>query len=236
MAKYAFLVHGDQAEYFNLNDRIRLRQHNAWLIAEKIQQSKMAKRQARQMLSAVQLAKRISTDKDITVEEAFNLLQTQGEAASAMLLADYQDETNKLMDSGLSREEQDSQLITIFIRTRGEAMISGTWKKLNDWTDADTELLTEAMTEKVLDFIYNEQQGGKAEEEAEEFDPPSMEDEELGNDPEASNELSESAPQSSTPKMTGTESTQDSSPVESQPETSAKKTLANYRQKRSPSS
>lgn len=226
MAKYAFLVHGDEAEYFFLNDRIRLRRHNAWLLAEKIQQSRMAKRQARQMLSAVQLAKKISSDKNITVEEAFGLLQSQGEADSAMLLADYQDETNQLMDSGLSREEQDSQLLTIFMRTRGQALIRSKWEALADWTEGDTEVLTGDMSDKLLRFIYEEQAGGKLDEDAEEFDPPAMEDENLGKEQEESTLLKESASPSSSKKTTGTESSQDSSPAESQPASSAKKTSA----------
>lgn len=226
MAKYAFLVHGDEAEYFFLNDKIRLRRHNAWLLAEKIQQSRMAKRQARQMLSAVQLAKKISNDKNITVEEAFGLLQNQGEADSAMLLADYQDETNQLMDSGLSREEQDSQLLTIFMRTRGQALIRSEWKPLTDWTEGDTEVLTGDMSDKLLQFIYEEQAGGKLEEEAEEFDPPAIEDEDLGKDQEELTPLKKSASPSSNKKTTGTESTPDSSQAESQQETSAKKTSA----------
>jgi hypothetical protein len=226
MAKYAFLVHGDEAEYFELNDKIRLRRHNAWLLAERIQQSRMAKRQARQMLSAVQLAKKISNDKDISVEEAFGLLQNQGEADSAMLLADYQDETNQLMDSGLSREEQDSQLITIFMRTRGQAFIRNEWKALGDWADGDTEMLTGDMSEKMLQFIYEEQMGGKAEEDAEQFDPPAIDDTDLGNDQEELKESSESVSASSSKKTTGTESTQDSSPAESPAKSTTKKTSA----------
>jgi len=234
MSKYAFLVHGDESEFFQLNDRIRLRRHGAWLIAEKIQQSKMAKRQARQMLSAVQLAKKISDDKQITIEEAFGLLQTQGEADSAMLLSDYQEEATRLMDNGMSREEQDSALITIFMRTRGQALIRNEWKSLSDWSEGDTEMLTGGMSEKLLTFIFEEQAGGKLEEDGEEFDPPTVEEADMGKAPEKSSASSGNASRSSSKKTTGMASTPDSLPLESPMETSVEKTSEEPQQEQSP--
>jgi len=168
MSKYAFLIHGDEGQYEQINDRLRLRQYGAWLIAEKIQQDRLAKQQARQVLSAVQLAKRIADRENMSVEEAFARLQNQGEADNALMLADYLDEARDMVEGGLSRNEADAKVISIFMRTRGEGLIKGKWIGLSDWSDGDTELLDEELKDKVMLFINAEQMGGSAAEDLDE--------------------------------------------------------------------
>ena len=168
MSKYAFLIHGDEGQYEQINDRLRLRQYGAWLIAEKIQQDRLAKQQARQVLSAVQLAKRIADRENMSVEEAFARLQNQGEADNALMLADYLDEARDMVEGGLSRNEADAKVISIFMRTRGEGLIKGKWIGLGDWSDGDTELLDEELKDKVMLFINAEQMGGSAAEDPDE--------------------------------------------------------------------
>jgi hypothetical protein len=215
MSKYAFLIHGEQSAYEELTPKIRLRKLNTWLLAEKIQQDKASKHQARQMLAAVQLAKRISAEKQISVEDAFSLLQNQGEAESAILLSDFQAETEQLMDRGMSRDEQNSKIITIFMRTRAEGLKNRNWERLGDWSESDTEMLGEVLVEKILTFILDEQRGGLSEDEDENFDPPTIDEVEVGNEEESGTGSSESASKSSKKKKTGTPSTPESSPVES---------------------
>lgn len=174
MSKYAFLIHGDEGQYEQLNDRLRLRKYGAWLIAEKIQQDRLAKQQARQVLSAVQLAKRIADRENMSVEEAFARLQNQGEADNALMLADYLDEARDMVEGGLSRNEADAKVISIFMRTRGEGLIKGKWVALGDWGDGDTELLDEELKDKIMLFINTEQAGGS---EAEDLDAEEAVDE-----------------------------------------------------------
>ena len=160
MSKYSFLIHGDDGEYEQLNDKLRIRKYGAWLIVEKIQQDKLAKQQARQVLAAVQLAKRISKAEDISIEEAFSRLQNQEEGDNAILLSGYLDEAKDIVEGGMSRNEQDSKLITIFMKTRAEGLIKGTWKALGDWAESDTQMLDENLRDKVFKFIMSEQSGG----------------------------------------------------------------------------
>lgn len=211
MSKYAFLIHGDEGEYQELNDRLRLRKYGAWLIAEKIQQDKLAKQQARQVLSAVQLAKRIADREEMSVEEAFARLQNQGEAENALMLADYLDEAREMVEGGLSRNESDAKVISIFMRTRGEGLIKGKWVPLSDWSDGDTELLDGELKDKVMLFINAEQLGGS---QAEDGDDDAVEAEEPeaaeGKAPGSSSKRT--APESLSSETTGTPA-MDASPL-----------------------
>ena len=160
MSKYAFLIHGDEGQYEQISNTIRLRKHGAWTVGEKIQQDRLAKQQARQVLSAVQLAKRIADKENISVEEAFALMQSQGEVSNAMMLSDHLDEVRDIVDGGMSQNEADARIITIFMRTRGEGLVKGKWTGLGDWSEGDTEVLTGDLKDKIMLFINSEQAGG----------------------------------------------------------------------------
>lgn len=204
MSKYAFLIHGDDGEYEQIGDTIRLRKHGAWTVGEKIQQDRLAKQQARQVLSAVQLAKRIADKEGISVEEAFALMQSQGEVSNAMMLSDHLDEVRNIVDGGMSQNEADAKIITIFMRTRGEGLVKGKWTGLGDWSEGDTEVLTGDLKDKIMLFINNEQTGGSsvedddAEEAVSELDGGTE-----GNSPSGT-EQSESASESLSTETTGT--------------------------------
>lgn len=213
MSKYAFLIHGDEGQYEEINDRLRMRKYGAWLIAEKIQQDRLSKQQARQVLSAVQLAKRIADREKISVEEAFARLQNQGESDNALMLADYLDEARDMLEGGLSRNEADAKVISIFMRTRGEGAIKNKWVALGDWGDGDTDLLDEKLKDKIMLFIGNEQVGGDVafDGDAEDLEPAEVEAGDEGND-QPGNDLSVSALPSSSTETTGTPA-MDASPL-----------------------
>ena len=213
MSKYAFLIHGDEGQYEQMNERLRLRKYGAWLIAEKIQQDRLAKQQARQVLSAVQLAKRIAQRENISVEEAFARLQNQGEADNALMLSDYLDEARDMVEGGLSRNEADAKVISIFMRTRGEGLIKNKWMGLGDWSDGDTEMMDEELKDKVMLFISAEQLGGN---QAEDSEDDEVETEIESEEPEVAEgkapggESKPSALPSSSIETTGTAATEES--------------------------
>ncbi len=211
MSKYAFLIHGDEGQYEQVNERLRLRKYGAWLIAEKIQQDKLAKQQARQVLSAVQLAKRIADREGVSVEEAFARLQNQGEADNALMLSDYLDEARDMVEGGLSRNEADAKVISIFMRTRGEGFIKSKWVALGDWSDGDTELMDEELKDKVMAFINAEQLGGsQAEDPEEEPAETEVEESEVAEGKAPGSESKLSALPSSSIETTGTVATDES--------------------------
>lgn len=212
MSKYSFLIHDESGDYESITGSLRLRKFGAWLITEKIQQAKLAKAQARQILNAVDLAKRIAKDREIEPEAAFDLLQRQDSPESAMVLVNYIDEARKFMDNSETRDEQESKIITIFMRTRAEGFIDGKWTKLSDWETADTEMFDDLLREKIVTFINSEQMGASAPEdmsdEEEEGEQPQEESE--GNS-HGGSEPKEVAPESSSKKTTGTPATRESS-------------------------
>lgn len=157
MSKYAFLVAGEESAYFEVNNRLRLKQFGSWLVAEKIAQEKLARQQTSSTLAAIHLAKRIAADKGIEVEEAFGLLQQQDDASAALLLIDYMEEAERLMEKSLSPQEVDRAMISTFVRVRGEGLIGGEWQPLSDWSDEDTASLSEPLMDRIKDFILAEQ-------------------------------------------------------------------------------
>lgn len=208
MSKYSFLIHGDEGEYEQLNNNLRVRKYGAWLIVEKIHQDKLAKQQARQVLAAVQLAKTISTAENITIEEAFSRLQNQAEDDNAILLSGYLDEAKDIVEGGMSRNEQDSKLITIFMKTRAEGLIKGNWKALGDWAESDTQMLDENLRNKIFDFIMSEQSGGD-ELDVDDEDVAVEQDEDEGKSPSGT-EQSENVLKPLSEETSGTPATQES--------------------------
>ena len=67
MSKYSFLLQTEEAEYFELLPTLRLRKHGSWLVAETIEQEEISRAQSQATIRAVQLAKRVAADKDISL-------------------------------------------------------------------------------------------------------------------------------------------------------------------------
>jgi len=72
-------------------------------------------------------------------------------------LSDFTEETLSILASGNGAESGNARLVTAFIRSRGEGMIDGTWKKMEDWSAEDTKFLTREIMSKALEFIAEEQ-------------------------------------------------------------------------------
>jgi len=157
MSKYSFLVNTEEPSYFLLNAMLRLQRHGGWLVGEAIEQEEISRIQSQATIRAVQLARRVAVAKGITLDEAFALLQ-QGTALDELEgLSDFTEETLNILASGNGAESGNARLVTAFIRSRGEGMIDGTWKKMEDWSAEDTKFLTREIMSKALEFIAEEQ-------------------------------------------------------------------------------
>lgn len=158
MSKYSFLLQTKADAYFELLPDIRLKKYNGWLVAEAIEQEEISKLQSQATIRAVQLAKRIAATKDIGLDEAFALLQGGGSMTETELLADFTDETLAMITSGTSVEATNARMVTAFVRSRGQGMIDGEWRDLDDWDIEDTKALPRAAIAKVVEFIAAEQE------------------------------------------------------------------------------
>lgn len=157
MSKYSFLVNTEEPSYFLLNAMLRLQKHGGWLVGEAIEQEEISRLQSQATIRAVQLARRVAIAKGITLDEAFVLLQ-QGTALDELeSLSDFTEETLSILASGNGAESGNARLVTAFIRSRGEGMIDGNWKKMEDWSAEDTKFLTREIMSKALEFIAEEQ-------------------------------------------------------------------------------
>ena len=157
MSKYSFLLETKEEGFFDLLPTLRLKKYGGWLVAEAIEQEEISKLQSQATIRAVQLAKRIATAKDIPLDEAFALLQGGSSLSEVDLLADFTEETLGMISSGSSMEASNARMATAFIRSRGQGLIDGEWKDINDWTIEDTEHLPRKIIAKVVEFIASEQ-------------------------------------------------------------------------------
>jgi hypothetical protein len=159
MSKYSFLVETQAEEYFELLPSIRMKRYGGWLVAEAIEQEEISKLQSQAAIRAVQLAKRIATAKDISLDEAFSLLQGGGGSIiETDLLSEYTEEMLSMITNGSSVESTNARMATAFLRSRGQGLVDGEWKDLCDWELNDTKPLPRRVITKVMEFISAEQE------------------------------------------------------------------------------
>jgi len=163
MSKYSFLLQSEELEYFELLPTLRLKKHGGWLVAESIEQEEISRNQSQATIRAVQLAKRIAKDKDISLEEAFNALQGAGDLSEMDLLSDYTEDALSMLAGGNSAELGNAKLVTTFIRTRGEGLVDGEWQSVEDWSLEDTKGMGRQLVAKVLEFVMEEQKAESGE-------------------------------------------------------------------------
>jgi len=163
MSKYSFLLQTEEAEYFELLPTLRLRKHGSWLVAETIEQEEISRAQSQATIRAVQLAKRVAADKDISLEAAFEALQGGAELTEMELLSEYTEDTLEMLAGGTSAETGNAKLVTAFVRTRGQGLIDGEWAAIPDWTFDDTKQMDKNTITKALEFIVSEQSQGEEE-------------------------------------------------------------------------
>lgn len=156
MSRYSFLLASEEPKYFELTSSIRLKKYGGWLVAESIEQEEISRQQSQSTIKAVQLAKKIAANKNITLDEAFDLLQS-GSGSESEVLSEYTEEALSVMSSGSSAEQSNAKLITTFIRCRGEGLVGEKWQPLSDWSIEDTKGMPRPLVTKMVEFISQEQ-------------------------------------------------------------------------------
>lgn len=154
MSKYSSIFLLSNAEYEEIGDSLRLRKYGSWLAEEAWTREEQGQKRARFTLRAIALAKKIAQEREISEEEAFALLQGNGEEQS--VLQQYSEETLALMGSLPSPREQLGELITMFFKNRGEVLQGKKWTPTEDWSMEDTQMLPSALLEQVEAFMASE--------------------------------------------------------------------------------
>lgn len=145
--------------------KLRFRRYRDLLSAEAAEMDSIRRDTYQTALQVMGLAKRISAAKDISFDDAVEMLMNQS-MENASLLADFADEAIILISSVPDPWKADDQLITLFMRSRGEIQdADGAWHGFDDWTEDDTRRLPAKVRGQIKDFIEKEQ-NAEAEEEA----------------------------------------------------------------------
>lgn len=171
MSKYSGFFLLSTPEYEQIGDRLRLRKYGSWLVEEAWLREEQNKKRAQFTLRAIRLAKKIAQEKNISEEEAFQLLQGDSPDKSDML-GEFAEETVDLMAAMPSARDQFEQLVTLFFRNRGEVFDGKKWQSTSDWENEDTCKLPQALLEKVEAFLAMEDKREEAMEEEEDGDSP----------------------------------------------------------------
>jgi NTP pyrophosphatase (non-canonical NTP hydrolase) len=170
MSKYSEFFLLSSPEYCELNEKLRLRSYKSWLTEEVWCREAQNKKKAKFSLEVIRLARKIAKAKGIVEDEAFQLLQSNGEDREE-LLQEFGDEVNEIMELAPSNREQFEELVTLFFKNRGEVLEGKKWTSTSDWSKEDTQMLPSNILSSIEAFIAEEEGYGEESSEEEEDSP-----------------------------------------------------------------
>lgn len=169
MSKYSSFFLLSSPQYQKLGDKLRLRKYGSWLAEEAWLRDEQSQKRALFTLKAVDLAKKIAKELDISEGQAFEMLQS-----SAMFddefVGSYAKEAAALMENMPSNRSQMESLVTVFFRNRGEVLQGKKWEATTEWTEDDTRMLPKSILELVEAFMVMEETVSQGDEQKEEED------------------------------------------------------------------
>jgi thioesterase domain-containing protein len=155
MSKYSEFFLLGKADYVMIGDKLRLRKFGSWLAEEGWTKEEQARQRASFSLKAVDLARKIAKEQEISEEEAFDVLQKANESRSEVF-EQYATEIDELMALMPSGREQFEELVTLFFRNRGQVKVDKKWEPTDEWSDEDTRMLPKAMLALIEEFMASE--------------------------------------------------------------------------------
>jgi thioesterase domain-containing protein len=155
MSKYSEFFLLGKADYVMIGDKLRLRKFGSWLAEEGWTKEEQARQRASFSLKAVDLARKIAKEQEISEEEAFDVLQKANESRSEVF-EQYATEIDELMALMPSGREQFEELVTLFFRNRGQVKVDKKWEATDEWSDEDTRMLPKAMLALIEEFMASE--------------------------------------------------------------------------------
>ena len=155
MSKYSEFFLLGKADYVMIGDKLRLRKFGSWLAEEGWTKEEQARQRASFSLKAVDLARKIAKEQEISEEEAFDVLQKANEGRSEVF-EQYATEIDELMALMPSGREQFEELVTLFFRNRGQVKVDKKWEPTDEWSDEDTRMLPKAMLALIEEFMASE--------------------------------------------------------------------------------
>jgi hypothetical protein len=156
MSQYSEFFLVGNAKYETVADRLRLRSYGSWLTEELWLRENQNKKRAEFSLRTIRLARRIAKERNITEDEAFDLLQGDANDRQEQL-GEYAEEAAGLFLLLPTAQDQFEELVTKFFQNRGEVRKGTEWSPTVDWSRDDTGKLTAPMLRLVEAFMTSEE-------------------------------------------------------------------------------
>lgn len=157
MSKYASLLR--QTSKYKRIGQFRLPVYGGLTTGEAAEIEEISRQQAKHTYKTLQLAQRISKDKNISVKEVLDRLGKLGSGEADALVEEYLPQLAELEAESVSAMKQKISYVTVGVRCRAELCIEGKWTRLEDWEEDDTAMLPVDVTDQLFEFISHERDG-----------------------------------------------------------------------------
>ena len=117
----------------------------------------IARNQAQNTYTLLKIAKQVAKKKKISIKEALDILSDT--ESDNEVVYDYAEELAEVQRSGTSVAEQQIEMVTLFIKYRGELKDGDKWIPVSDWTREDTLNVPTKLMSDVFEFVNWERNG-----------------------------------------------------------------------------
>ncbi len=117
----------------------------------------VARNQAQNTYTLLKIAKQVSKKKKISVKEALDILSDTD--SDNEIIYDYAEELAEVQRGGSTVAEQQIEMVTLFLKYRGELKDKKDWVTVPDWTREDTLTIPSKVMTDIFEFISWERNG-----------------------------------------------------------------------------
>lgn len=117
----------------------------------------IARKQAQNTYSLLKIAKSVAKKRKISVKEALDLLSNTD--SDNEVLYEHAEELAEIQKESSTATEQQIEMVTLFLRYRGEVSEDDSWTETRDWTREDTLQIPNKMLNDIFMFINWERNG-----------------------------------------------------------------------------
>lgn len=117
----------------------------------------IARKQAQNTYSLLKIAKSVAKKRKISVKEALDLLSNTD--SDNEVLYEHAEELAEIQKESSTATEQQIEMVTLFLRYRGEVREDEGWSETRDWTREDTLQIPNKMLNDIFLFINWERNG-----------------------------------------------------------------------------
>ena len=155
MSKYSNLFFSEKEYYEILPFRFPIYKDLVAGEAEGVEN--IARSQAQNTYTLLKIAKQLSKKKKISVKEALDTLSDAD--SDNEVIYEYAEELAEVQKKGSTVAEQQIEMVTLFLKFRGEIEDEDGWQPVEDWTREDTLAMPSKLMSDVFDFINWERNG-----------------------------------------------------------------------------